>query len=225
MIILVLSLAYLTTSLVLRWIISGHVPMSNGFETMQFMAWVTMVLTLLFQRKMVLVLPFGILTAGLALMVASFGESNPQITQLMPVLASPLLSIHVAVIMMAYALLAFLMLGGVMALTLRRDHNMVERLHVVGQIILYPAVFLLTTGVFIGAIWANVSWGTYWSWDPKETWALITLIVYALPLHSRSLKAFSKPMFFHYYCIIAFLSVIITYFGVNFILGGMHSYA
>jgi ABC-type transport system involved in cytochrome c biogenesis permease subunit len=79
--------------------------------------------------------------------------------------------------------------------------------------------------VFIGAVWANVSWGTYWSWDPKETWALITLIVYALPLHNQSLKVFSKPMFFHGYCIIAFLSVLITYFGVNFILGGMHSYA
>ncbi|MBQ6079354.1 MAG: cytochrome c biogenesis protein CcsA [Muribaculaceae bacterium] len=224
-VILALSLAYLTTALILRWIISGHVPMSNGFETMQFMAWATMALTLLSHRKLMLILPFGILTAGLALMVASFGESNPQITQLMPVLASPLLSIHVAVIMVAYALLAFLMLGGVLAFTVRRDQAMVERLHVVGQVILYPAVFLLTAGVFIGAVWANVSWGTYWSWDPKETWALITLIVYALPLHNQSLKLFSKPMFFHGYCIIAFLSVLITYFGVNFILGGMHSYA
>ncbi len=222
---LAFSLLYLTTALTLRWIISGHVPMSNGFETMQFMAWATVVLTLLAGRKSMLVLPFGILTAGLALMVASFGESNPQITQLMPVLVSPLLSIHVAVIMIAYALLAFLMMGGVMAFALRRDRAMAERLHVVGQIILYPAVFLLTAGVFIGAIWANVSWGTYWSWDPKEVWALITLIIYALPLHGHSLAIFRKPMFFHGYCIVAFLSVLITYFGVNFILGGMHSYA
>ena len=223
--VLVLSLAYLTTALVLRWIISGHVPMSNGFETMQFMSWATILISLLLARRSMLVLPFGILTAGLALMVASFGESNPQITQLMPVLASPLLSLHVAVIMVAYSLLAFLMLGGVMALILRRDQAVVQRLHVVGQILLYPAVFLLTIGVFIGAIWANVSWGTYWSWDPKEVWALITLIIYALPLHSQSLPMFRKPLFFHGYCIIAFLSVLITYFGVNFILGGMHSYA
>ena len=223
--VLVLSLAYLTMALTLRWIISSHVPMSNGFETMQFMAWATVAITLLTARKSMLVLPFGILTAGLSLMVASFGESNPQITQLMPVLVSPLLSIHVAVIMIAYALLAFLMLGGVMALTLRNNKEMVERLHVVGQVILYPAVFLLTIGVFIGAIWANVSWGSYWSWDPKEVWALITLIIYALPLHRQSLPMFRKPMFFHGYCIIAFLSVLITYFGVNFILGGMHSYA
>jgi ABC-type transport system involved in cytochrome c biogenesis permease subunit len=158
-------------------------------------------------------------------MVASFGESNPQITQLMPVLASPLLSVHVAVIMIAYSLLAFLMLSGVMAMILRNNHAMVERLHVVGQVILYPAVFLLTVGVFIGAVWANVSWGSYWSWDPKEVWALITLIIYALPLHSQSLPMFRKPLFFHSYCILAFLSVLITYFGVNFILGGMHSYA
>ena len=223
--VLIVSLVYLTTALILRWIVSGHVPMSNGFETMQFMAWATVAITLLMTRRSTLVLPFGILTAGLALMVASFGESNPQITQLMPVLASPLLSIHVAVIMIAYSLLAFLMLGGVMAIILRRDRAMVERLHVIGQIILYPAVFLLTIGVFIGAIWANVSWGTYWSWDPKEVWALITLIIYALPLHNKSLPMFSKPLFFHGYCIIAFLSVLITYFGVNFILGGMHSYA
>lgn len=223
--VLVLSLAYLTMALTLRWIISGHVPMSNGFETMQFMAWATVAITLLTARKSMLVLPFGILTAGLSLMVASFGESNPQITQLMPVLVSPLLSIHVAVIMIAYALLAFLMLGGVMALTLRNNKEVVERLHVVGQVILYPAVFLLAIGVFIGAVWANVSWGSYWSWDPKEVWALITLIIYALPLHGQSLPMFRKPMFFHAYCIIAFLSVLITYFGVNFILGGMHSYA
>ena len=223
--VLVLSLVYLTTALILRWIVSGHVPMSNGFETMQFMAWATVAITLLLSRRSMLVLPFGILTAGLALMVASFGESNPQITHLMPVLASPLLSIHVAVIMIAYSMLTFLMLSGVMAMILRRDRAMVERLYVVGQVILYPAVFLLTIGVFIGAIWANVSWGTYWSWDPKEVWALITLIIYALPLHGQSLPMFRNALFFHGYCIVAFLSVLITYFGVNFILGGMHSYA
>lgn len=221
----VISLIYLTSSLILRWIVSGHIPMSNGFETMQFMAWATLLIILTIGQKWALALPMGILTAGMALMVASFGESDPQITQLMPVLSSPLLSIHVAVIMIAYALLAFLMLCGVMAIFLQRNNHTVTRLHVIGQIILFPAVFLLAVGIFIGAVWANVSWGSYWSWDPKETWALITLIIYALPMHSQSLPAFRKPLFFHYYCIAAFLAVIITYFGVNFILGGMHSYA
>ena len=91
--------------------------------------------------------------------------------------------------------------------------------------ILYPAVFLLTAGIFIGAVWANVSWGRYWGWDPKETWALITLLVYAAALHTDSLPALRRPMAFHWFTIIAFLSVLITYFGANFIMAGLHSYA
>lgn len=92
-------------------------------------------------------------------------------------------------------------------------------------IILYPAIFLLAIGIFIGAVWANVSWGRYWGWDPKEVWALITMLVYALALHPRSLPWFHRTMFFHVFCITAFITVLITYFGVNFLLGGMHSYA
>ena len=91
--------------------------------------------------------------------------------------------------------------------------------------ILYPAVFMLTTGTFIGAVWANISWGSYWAWDPKETWALITMLVYAATLHSSTVSRFARPRFFHAYATIAFLTVLITYFGVNFLLGGMHSYA
>ena len=90
---------------------------------------------------------------------------------------------------------------------------------------MYPAIFLLAIGIFIGAVWANVSWGTYWNWDPKETWALITMMVYAAPIHSNSLKVFRKPRVYHIYMLFAFLSVLITYFGVNLLLGGMHSYA
>ena len=100
-----------------------------------------------------------------------------------------------------------------------------ERLQVISRIILYPAVFLLAIGIFIGAVWANVSWGRYWGWDPKEVWALITMLVYALALHPASLPWFRRPVFFHVFSIIAFFSVLITYFGVNFLLGGMHSYA
>ena len=93
------------------------------------------------------------------------------------------------------------------------------------QLLLYPAVFLLTIGIFLGAVWANVSWGNYWSWDPKEAWALITLMVYAVPLHKASIGIFRKPRVYHLYMVVSFLAVLITYFGVNFILGGMHSYA
>ena len=100
-----------------------------------------------------------------------------------------------------------------------------ERLQTISLIVLYPAVFLLAFGTFLGAVWANISWGSYWAWDPKETWALITLLVYSFALHGKNLKAFQHPRFFHAFCIVAFLSVLITYFGVNLILGGMHSYA
>ena len=91
--------------------------------------------------------------------------------------------------------------------------------------VLYPAVFLLTFGTFLGAVWANISWGSYWAWDPKETWALVTMLIYSFTLHGGAIKAFRNPRFFHAYTIFAFIAVLITYFGVNLILGGMHSYA
>lgn len=157
------------------------------------------------------------------------GEASPRITQLMPVLQSPLLSIHVMVIMIAYTLLAFMMLNGISAVVLklsRRDATEdVERLYVVSRIMLYPALFLLAIGIFIGTIWANVSWGRYWGWDPKEVWALIIMLIYAALIHAGSLPMLRRPMVFHVLTILAFLSVVVTYFGVSFLLGGMHSYA
>ena len=207
---------YLSAAICLRGYVSNHLPLSNGFETMQFMAWCTLLLTFLLQRKFAMLLPFGFLLCGLTLMVSMLGESNPQITQLMPVLQSPLLSIHVVVIMIAYSLLAFIMLNGVTAVILHQSQKeckeQIERLQIISQIILYPAIFLLAIGIFIGAVWANVSWGRYWGWDPKEVWALITMLVYALALHPRSLPWFHRTMFFHVFCITAFITVLITYF-------------
>ncbi|MBQ8553809.1 MAG: cytochrome c biogenesis protein CcsA [Alistipes sp.] len=221
--------AYLTFHIALRWMVSGHVPLSNGFETMQFMAWCSVVLTLLFANRFRLALPFGLLLCGFTMLVAMMGEATPKITQLMPVLQSPLLSIHVVVIMIAYTLLAFTMLNGLTALIIRRTRpeaeQEIESLYILSRLMLYPAVFLLAAGIFIGAVWANISWGRYWGWDPKEVWALITMLVYASALHSQSLGWFRRPIFFHTFCIVAFLTVIVTYFGVNFLLGGMHSYA
>ena len=157
---------YLSAAICLRGYVSNHLPLSNGFETMQFMAWCTLLLTFLLQRKFAMLLPFGFLLCGLTLMVSMLGESNPQITQLMPVLQSPLLSIHVVVIMIAYSLLAFIMLNGVTAVILHQSQKeckeQIERLQIISQIILYPAIFLLAIGIFIGAVWANVSWGRYW---------------------------------------------------------------
>ena len=159
----------------------------------------------------------------MALMVSMMTASDPQITLLMPVLQSPLLSMHVSVIMLSYTLFAFMMMNGVVGLFMSETHQ--QRMAALNRRILRPAIACLAIGIFIGAVWANISWGRYWGWDPKEVWALITLLVYALPLHSRSLPLFQRPRVFLIYSIIAFAAVAFTYFGVNFLLGGMHSYA
>ena len=217
----------ITAQLGLRWWLSGHIPLSNGYETMLFMAWVLLVLTIVLFRKFRFFLWIGPLAACCCLLVAMMTGSGSQITPLMPVLQSPLLSVHVMTVMCAYALFALQMMLGIYALycSLFTIHYSLERVTALSQLLLYPAIFLLTIGIFLGAVWANVSWGNYWSWDPKESWALITLMVYAIPLHKASIGVFNKPRFYHIYMISAFLAVLITYFGVNFVLGGMHSYA
>ena len=143
---------------------------------------------------------------------------------LMPVLRSPFFSLHISTIVTAYALLLGIMIVGIIAVIKPKNRVRLEKLKALSRAMLYPAVALLAIGIFIGAVWANVSWGNYWSWDPKEVWALITLLVYAAPLHERLWKSFQKPLFFHVYGIFAFLSVVITYFGVNLLLGGIHAY-
>ncbi len=219
--------AYLTALLAMRWWVGNHIPVSNGYETMQFMAWALLIITLLLHRKFPIIIGFGTLIAAFCLLVAMLAGGSPQITQLMPVLQSPLLSVHVMTVMCAYALFALQVLLGIQSLWLLRKNDIaaLERSTALSMLLLYPAVFLLGIGIFLGAVWANVSWGTYWSWDPKETWALITFMVYAVPLHRASVPSFSNPRTYHIYIICAFVTVLTTYFGVNFILGGMHSYA
>jgi len=223
---------WLTTLLALRWYISGHMPLSNGYETMQFMAWTIVVLTLALQRPFGIIRAFGPLLAGFALLVSMLSGQNPQITQLMPVLQSPLLSIHVVVIMFSYALLAMTFLVSLTAIVKTAYNKDVKQDTALSQLLLYPAVMCLTIGIFIGAVWANVSWGRYWSWDSKETWALITMLVYALPLHTTLFPQKKAVMIggkaysiYNIYILFAFLSVLMTYFGVNYLLAGLHSYA
>ena len=148
---------------------------------------------------------------------------------LMPVLRSPFFPLHVSVIMISYILLAFIMINGFRAMFLSRKKDGQEekatRLMRSSQLMLMPALFLLIAGIFIGAVWANVSWGRYWGWDSKEVWALITMMFYSLPLHQQSLRWFAEPRHFHGYCAFAFLIVLMTYFGVNYFLSGLHSYA
>ena len=202
------------------------------------MALCTLLLACIFRCRFSFTLSFGLLISGFALLVAYLGQNNPQITPLMPVLLSPWLSIHVSLIMVSYALFAFMMLNGLLAFCIggwrkktidseiqeqRKVH--VEQLMLFSRLMLYPAVFCLGAGIFIGAVWANVSWGRYWAWDPKEVWALITFLIYGAAFHGQSLAVFRQPRFFHAYMVLAFLTVLMTYFGVNYLLGGMHSYA
>ena len=226
---LLLMFIFLSVLIALRSAIVGYFPLANGYEVMHFLAWTALLLTLLFYRRFQMILPFGFLLCGFSLLVATMGEANPQITALKPVLSSPLLSIHVMVIMFSYALLAFVMLNGLTAVFLhlfsKNCDTQIVRLQTVSQLMLYPAVFCLTLGIFIGAVWANQSWGRYWGWDPKEVWALITMMVYSIAFHRKSLPFLQKPLYFHIFTIVAFLAVLFTYFGVNFLLGGLHSYA
>lgn len=144
---------------------------------------------------------------------------------LLPVLRSPFFSLHISTIVTAYALLLAIMVVGIIAIVKPKNTERLEKLKTLSAAMLYPAVALLAIGIFVGAVWANVSWGNYWSWDPKEVWALITLLIYAAPLHEKLWKSFQKPLFFHIYCMLAILSVLITYFGVNMFLGGVHAYS
>ncbi len=147
---------------------------------------------------------------------------------LQPVLQTPLLGIHVSVIMLAYTLFAVIMINGIVGLCMPAKR---EQLMNLSQVLLYPALFCLTAGIFIGAVWANMSWGRYWGWDPKETWALITMLVYAVLLHFPWIKNklpitnYKSPIVYHVLSVINFLFVLFTYFGVSYLLGGLHSYA
>ena len=229
---LLLSFAALTWCEALRWIISGNIPLANGYETMLLLAWLVMLLSLIACRRFPIVITFGFLLSGFFLLVSHINQMDPHITPMIPVLSSPLLSVHVSVIMMSYALVSLTFICSVMALVLKAvnlDHTLLDRqlqsLQVLSQIFLYPALTTMGIGIFIGAIWANVSWGQYWTWDPKETWALITFMTYSVPVHTASLPAMRRPVVYHAYLALAFLVLIMTYFGVNYFLEGMHSYA
>lgn len=225
--VLAVSFLSLTLCLALRWTIKGTAPMANGYETMLMMAWIVMLASLVFSRKMRIVLSFGLLMSGFMMLVSHISQMDPQISHIMPVLNSPLLSVHVSVIMMSFALLSltFICALTAVALHLFGRHGSETSLMRLSLMFLYPALAALGIGIFVGAIWANVSWGSYWGWDPKEVWALITFMVYAIGIHGNSIPRLSKPMAYHVFMLFAFLCIMITYFGVNFFLGGMHSYA
>lgn len=221
-ILLCISFLALTFGLALRWIISGNVPLSNGYESMLSVAWLVLLISIFMQFRIRIVMVFGFMLSGFFLLVSHINQMDPAIGQMMPVLNSPLLSIHVSIIMMSYALLSLTFICGIMGICMQSH---AEELQTLSRIFLYPALTAMGFGIFIGAIWANVSWGNYWSWDSKETWALITFMIYAVVVHTQSLPIFRKPLTYHIYISLAFLSIAMTYFGVNYFLTGMHSYA
>ena len=223
-----------TLGLAARWYISGHAPWSNGYETMIYIAWATVLSGLLFSRRSHITLAVTTLLASITLMVSNMAWLDPQITNLVPVLKSFWLVIHVAVITASYSFLAIGALLGFLALLLisfrnaGNKHKMnltLAELTSLNEINLTIGLVLLTIGTFLGAVWANESWGRYWGWDPKEAWALITVLVYAFITHMRMIPGLRGTLAFNFAALIGFSSVLMTYFGVNYYLSGLHSYA
>jgi cytochrome c-type biogenesis protein CcsB len=217
----------------MRWKIGGYAPWSNSYETMVFLAWTAVLAGLFFVRRSPITFALSTLFAGIILFVSGLNWMDPQINPLVPVLKSPWLMFHVAILMAAYGLFGIGCLIGLvnlimMALSGRDQCSVfkepVRELSIINEIALIMGLILMTIGTFMGAVWANESWGRYWGWDPKETWALITMIVYVMVTHLHLLRKWYKLWLFNLCAVIAFASVLMTYFGVNYFLSGMHSY-
>ena len=223
-----------TFGLGLRWYIAGHSPMSNGYESMIFISWVTLMAGFIFSRKSAFALSATAVLASMTLMVAHLSFMDPEITNLVPVLKSYWLTLHVSVITGSYG---FLGLGAILgfitmillALSTPKNHERIaatiDELTVINYKTLTLGLYFLTIGTFLGAVWANESWGRYWGWDPKETWSLITIVIYSLVIHSRMIPGMKDVYTFNLLSLFAFSSVLMTYFGVNYYLSGLHSYA
>ena len=231
---IVLGFLYQTFGLAARWVISGHAPWSNGYESMIYISWATMLSGIIFSRKSKMTLAATTLVTSLFLMVAHLNWLDPEITNIVPVLNSYWLMIHVSIITASYG---FLALGAVLGLfslwliiftsseTKKKLLNTIKELTLINEKSITIGLFMLTIGTFLGGVWANESWGRYWGWDPKETWALVSILVYAFILHMRLIPALSGIYIFNLATLVGISSIIMTYFGVNYYLSGLHSYA
>jgi cytochrome c-type biogenesis protein CcsB len=223
-----------TSGIALRWYIAGHAPLSNGYESMIFISWITLLAGFIFSRKSDFALSSTAVLSGLTLLVAHMSFMDPEITNLVPVLKSYWLTLHVSVITGSYGFLGLGALLGLLTMVLlvmstgknrERISGTIDELTVINYKTLTLGLYFLTIGTFLGAVWANESWGRYWGWDPKETWSLITIIVYTLVTHSRMIPGIKDIYTFNLLSMFAFSSVLMTYFGVNYYLSGLHSYA
>ena len=223
-----------TVGLGMRWYISGHAPWSDGYESMVYIGWITMLAGLLFSKKSAMTVAATTVLTSVILMVAHLTWMEPEITNLVPVLKSYWLTIHVSVITASYGFLALSMLLGFLNLVLMLFKNeknrefmdfRINELTAINERSMIVGLYMLTIGTFLGGVWANESWGRYWGWDPKETWALVSVLVYSFITHMRFIPGLKSKFTFNLASLIGYFSILMTYFGVNFYLSGLHSYA
>lgn len=231
-VIIILFLVH-TGGLILRWYISGHAPWSNGYESMVYVAWAAMLAGIIFGRKYPMVVGTAAFLSGIALFVAHLSWMNPEITPLVPVLKSYWLAIHVSVITASYGFIGLSMFLGILVMILmvirnprntQKVEGFIEQLTTINEMSATVGLYFLTIGTFLGGVWANESWGRYWGWDPKETWSLITIMIYSFVVHMRLIPALKGTFSYNFATIVAFASVLMTYLGVNYYLTGLHSY-
>ena len=231
--IVILFLAH-TAGLIFRWYISGHAPWSDAYESVIYVAWATMAMGLAFGRKSDLTIAATAFVTAIILFGAHMNWLDPAIANLQPVLNSYWLMIHVSVIVGSYGPFTLGMILGItvlllMLLTTEKNKAKMElnikELTIINELALTVGLVMLTIGNFLGGQWANESWGRYWGWDPKETWALISIMIYAFVIHMRLVPGLRSRWTFNFMSVVAFASIMMTYFGVNFYLVGLHSYA
>jgi cytochrome c-type biogenesis protein CcsB len=223
-----------TAGLGIRWYISEHAPWSNGYETLLYISWATCMAGLIFSKRSPMTLAVTTILSAISLFVAGMSWMSPELTNLVPVLKSYWLVIHVAVITASYGFFAVAALLGVLNLVLmilqtpfynERIKYTIKELVLIIQIAFIVGLFLITIGAFLGGVWANESWGRYWGWDPKETWAMVTILVYAFIVHMDKIPGFRGPFAVSFASVLGLGSVLMTFFGVNYYLSGLHSYA
>jgi cytochrome c-type biogenesis protein CcsB len=233
-ILIIAGFVFHLAGLAARWYISGHAPWSNAYESLIYIAFATVLAGVVFSRKSGITLSATSLVAWLILFVAHLNWMDPEITNLVPVLKSYWLLIHVATITASYgfmalgAILAFINLIVMIFRTQKSNQNtgnIITELTIIIEMTLTIGLYMLTIGTFLGGVWANESWGRYWGWDSKETWALVSVLVYAFIVHMRMVPGLKGNYVFNLMALVGFSSIIMTYFGVNYYLSGLHSYA
>ncbi len=231
-IILSLLFALHTFGMGFRWVVSGHAPWSDTYESLLYISWSAIFAGVIFFRKSLLALSAAVIVAGIFMFTAHLTGINPQITNLVPVLKSYWLTIHVSILTASYGFFGLGAILGYMSLIMfifrkNRPHldNTIKHITAINEIALIIGLSAITIGNFLGGVWANESWGRYWGWDPKETWAYVSIVVYVMVVHFRFVKKLNTPFVFSVASLLAFSSILMTYFGVNFYLSGMHSYA